>query len=287
MSSRASRERFYEYLLGSSTLVAVVGLILIFAFVLSWGLPFFAKVSPIEFLFGADWRPTAGAFGALPLIAGTFMVVLGATLIGGIAGIVTAIFMSQICPPALKRVFKMIVDLLAGIPSVIYGFFGILLLVPFIRTHVGGTGYGLLAASIILGIMILPTVTAISEHAVSSVPQDYKLAGLALGATDWQTIRQIILPAASTGIVTGVVLGIGRAIGETMAVLMVIGNAPQMPDSLVKPISALTSTIALDMAYASGEHRTSLFAIGIVLLLANTSLLLIVRFLAARTGEAR
>ncbi|MCL5291875.1 MAG: phosphate ABC transporter permease subunit PstC [Actinobacteria bacterium] len=266
--------------------MAVVGIILIFTFVISAGLPLFFKVGPYRFLFGMEWRPTGGQFGILPLILGTLLVVAGALVVGGSAGVVTAIFLSELCPQVLKRTFKVVVELLAGIPSVVYGFFGIIVLIPFIRSQVGGSGYGILSASIILGIMILPTVTAIAEDAVSSVPIDYKLAGLSLGATDWQTIRQVILPAATGGIATALVLGIGRAIGETMAVLMVIGNAPQIPDSLVKPVSALTSTIALDMAYASGDHRTALFAIAIVLLLIITLLLISIRLLHARLGSA-
>ncbi len=264
-----------------------MGIVLVVAFVASSGLPLFLKVNPLEFVLGSEWRPTAGRFGILPLMLGTLAVVAGALLIGGTTGIAVAVFLSEFCPRPVKRVFKVIIELLAGIPSVVYGFFGIVLLVPFVRTHVGGSGFGVLSASIILGAMILPTVSAVAENALSSVPNEYRLAGLGLGATDWQTVWHIVLPAASAGIAASLILGIGRAIGETMAVLMVIGNSPQMPTSLVKPVGALTSAIALDMPYASGHHQTALFAIGVVLLVAITLLLISVRTLRARIGGSR
>ncbi len=176
-----------------------------------------------------------------------------------------AIVLAEFSPPYLTRILKPTIELLAGIPSVVYGFLGVVLLVPLIRDYLGGPGLSLLAAALILGIMILPTVISISIDAINAVPGIYREGSIALGATQWQTVRKLVLPAARSGIITAIILGMGRAIGETMAVIMVAGNALKIPTSILDPVRTLTSNIALELGYASGVHREALFATGIVL----------------------
>lgn len=271
------REKLPTYALAACAAVAVMAVALIFIFVLVEGWPVFVKIGFDRFLFGSEWFPTRGRLGLLPLIAGSAGVTVGALLIGVPMGVMTAVFLSEFAPKWLASLLRPAIDLLAGIPSVIYGFFGLITIIPAVRSVFGGAGFGLLAGSIILGIMILPTITSVSRDALEAVPRDYRIGGLALGATHWRTTYDVVVPAARSGIVTGVILGMGRAIGETMAVLMVIGNAPQFPHSLSQPVSALTSTIALDMAYASGMHRTALFGIGLVLLVVTMGLVWLAR----------
>lgn len=284
MTSR--REEFYPYLLAASAVVAVGAVVLIIAFVFAEGWPVFARVGILRFLLGSEWFPTRGKFGLLPLLAGSASVMFGALVLGVPAGVMTAIFLSEFCPRQLASVLRPAIDLLAGIPSVVYGFFGLTTIVPLVRSVFGGSGFGPLAGSIILAVMILPTITSISRDSLEAVPRDYHLGGLALGATQWRTIYDVVVPAARSGIVTSVILGMGRAIGETMAVLMVIGNAPQLPTSPGSAISALTSTIALDMAYASGMHRAALFGIGVILLFVTMGLVTLGRT-AARSRTSR
>lgn len=283
-----TREKYYAYVLAACAAIAVMAVGLIFGFVLKEGWPVFARVGLVEFLFGTTWFPTRGHFGLLPLIAGSLAVVTGALLLGVPTGVITAVFLVEFSPPWLAGILRPAIDLLAGIPSVVYGFFGLISIVPVMASLFPGPGggVGVAAGSIVLAIMILPTVTSISRDALDAVPDDYRLGGLALGATQWRTIYDVLLPSAASGIVTAVVLGMGRAIGETMAVLMVLGNAPQFPSSLGRPVSALTSTIALDMSYASGLHRTALFGIGLLLLLVTAGLVSVARR-AARSRVKR
>jgi phosphate transport system permease protein len=246
--------------------ILTVAFITIFIF---WrGLPLFQKVSLWEFLFTTYWMPTDPdnpGFGILPFIVGSFYVTFVALAIGVPIGLACAIFLAELASGRVARILRSVVELLAGIPSVIYGFFGIVVISTGVRELFGGTGYCVLSASIILAIMILPTVINISEVSIRAVPRDFKEGSLAIGATHWQTITKVLLPAARSGIVASIVLGIGRAVGETMAVLMVAGNAPIMPKGLLSKVRTLTMNIITDMGYASGDHMTALFTTGIVL----------------------
>ncbi|PKM47685.1 MAG: phosphate ABC transporter permease subunit PstC [Firmicutes bacterium HGW-Firmicutes-8] len=271
-----TKEKIYEKILLTSAFVSVITIILIGGFVFKEGAPLIAKVGLVKFLFGTQWFPTSGEYGIFPMILGTFAVTLVALAMGVPLGVSTAIFLAEFAPPKVTRVVRPAVELLAGIPSVVYGLFGMVIVNDIImyveRTYLAGIlkpeyqrGYSILSASIILAIMILPTVINISEDAIRSVPNEYKEASLALGATEWQTIYKVLLPAASSGIVAAVVLGMGRAIGETMAVIMVAGNTVAVPDSIFAPVRTLTGNIAIEMGYASGDHVRALFATGIVL----------------------
>ena len=212
------------------------------------------------------------------MVVGTLTITALALLMAVPLSLCCSIFLSEIAPPAMRRILKPTIQGLAGIPSVIYGFFGLVVLVPFMRIHYGGTGFSMLAASLILTVMILPTIISISEDALRSIPLEYKEASLALGATQWQTIKNVIFPAAIPGIVTAIILGMGRAVGETMAVIMVAGNVAQIPNSIFDPVRALTSNIALEMGYATGLHYNALFGTGIVLILVIIVLLLIANY---------
>jgi phosphate ABC transporter permease protein PstC len=250
------------------TLIAFSSIAILFTitfFIFKEGLPFIFKVGLGKLLASSDWAPTKGHFGLLPMIVGSLLVTAGALVIGVPLGLSAAVFLVEFSRPRVRRVLKPAIELLAGIPSVVYGFLGVLLLVPLIRDHLGGPGLSLLAGSVILGIMILPTVISISIDALEAVPRSYREGSLALGATVWQTTRMVTLPAARSGILTAVILGMGRAIGETMAVIMVTGNALSLPSSMLDPIRTLTSNIALELGYASGDHQKALFATGVIL----------------------
>ena len=242
------------------------------------------KIGPLKFLFGTEWRPTNDKFGILPMIVASIYVTVGAILIGVPIALFTSVFMARYCPKKIYKPLKSGIELMAGVPSIVYGYFGLVLLVPLIRQLFGGTGSSMLAACILLGIMILPTIIGVTESAVRSVPESYYEGSLALGATKERSIFFVMLPAAKSGILAGVVLGIGRAIGETMAVLMVVGNAPVIPDSISSPISTLTSQIALDMSYSSGLHRSALFGMGVVLFIISAALVGIVRLISKKRG---
>lgn len=279
------REQLLKQVFLITALAAVASVVIIFVFVGTRGFPILAKVSLRDFLFGIDWSPLKGRFGIMPFVVGSLLVTLGALVLGGPLAIATAIFLSEVASPRVNSLVRPAIELLAGIPSVIYGFFGVIIIVPWVRTIFGGSGFGLLTGWIVLAVMILPTISAISEDAISAVPPGYKASSLALGATQWQTIWKVVLPAARHGLVNAVVLGMGRAIGETMAVLMVLGNAPIIPLSLTKSASTLTSIIALEMSYASGDHQVALFAMGIVLFVISTGFVMVIRlFSPARRG---
>ena len=276
MSKSKPDDRLIKLGLLMVALTAITVLAVITIFIFEQGLPIMLKYGLKNFLFGQDWYPSEKSFGLLPMIVGSLLVTLGALLIGVPLGLASAIFLTEFSSRRLSRFLKPVIELLAGIPSVVYGFLGLMFLVPFIRENLGGPGLSVLAASIILGIMILPTIISISIDSIRAVPDSYREGSIALGATKWQTVRMVVLPAARSGLVAGIILGMGRAIGETMAVIMVAGNAADLPASWLAPVRTLTSNIALEMAYASGEHRQALFATGVVLFV----IIMILNFLA-------
>lgn len=245
--------------------ILAVGLICIFLF--ANGMPGIREIGLFKFLFGTTWRPGNGDYGILPMILGSLYVTAGAIMIGVPVGILTAAFLARFCPERWYPLIKTGVELMAGIPSVVYGFFGLVVLVPFVRNTIGGKGYSILTASILLGIMILPTIVNVSESAIRAVPKSYYEGSLALGATHERSVYRMVLPAAKSGIFAGVILGIGRAIGETMAVIMVAGNQPVMraPNELLKGVCTLTANIVIEMGYAQDLHRKALIATGVVL----------------------
>ena len=247
------------FFLTAITSIAAVVLICIFLFYN--GVPAIAEIGLFDFVGGQKWAPTnqPASYGILCMIVGSIYVTAGAI------GILTAVFLARFCPPALYKIIKPATELLAGIPSIVYGFFGLMVIVPFIREHFGGNGSSLLAASIVLGIMILPTIIGVSESAIRAVPESYYEGSLALGATRERSVFKAIMPAANSGILAGVVLGIGRAIGETMAVILIAGNQVQIPDSLTDGVRTLTANIVLEMGYSTGLHRQALIATGVVL----------------------
>ncbi len=251
------------FLLIALSTLSVLALITVFIFIK--GIPIIAKVGIINFVFGMKWAPSQGAYGIFPMIVGSVSVTLGAAILGVPIAICCSIFLAEFAPAKLRNIFRPAIQLLAAIPSVVYGFWGVLFVVPMIRNYLGGPGLSILAGSIILGIMILPTIISITEVSLLALPRHYKDGALALGLTQWQTIRSLLLPAAKSGIVAAVILGLGRAIGETMAVIMVLGNAVALPESVLDPVRTLTTNIGIEMGYASGEHQQALFATGIVL----------------------
>ena len=253
------------FMLSAFASILAVGLICLFLF--ANGLPAIFEIGPLNFLLGREWAPgnVPPSFGILPMIMGSIYITAGAILIGVPVGVFTAVFMARFCPKPMYKFLKPAVELLAGIPSVVYGFFGLVTIVPLIRYLFGGTGSSILAASVLLGLMILPTITGISESALRAVPKELYDGAVALGASHEKAVFSVILPAAKSGIVAAVVLGIGRAIGETMAVIMVAGNQARMPAGLFKGARTLTANIVLEMGYAADLHREALIATGVVL----------------------
>ena len=267
--------------------VAVLAVVLIFVFTFWKAIPVITQIGLPAF-FSLDWAPTEGRYGILALLAGSGIVTVGALAIGVPLAVGCAVFLTEIAGKRLAGIVSTAVDLLAGVPSVVYGFFGIVVLRPLIAGATGGLGFGALTVWLVLAIMIVPTITTLTMDALRSIPMGIREASFAMGATRWQTIYKVVLPAAKMGIVNAVVLGMGRAIGETMAVLMVVGNAPVIPASVASPLSTLTSQIALDMGYSSGLHRSALFGMGVVLFLISAALVGIVRMVSAeREGAPR
>lgn len=258
-------ERIARTLLAAVACSALASLLLIAVFIFKEGFPFILKVGLSDFLFSSTWSPQDGQFGIYPMIVASLYVTFGAMLIGAPLGVAGAIFMNEFLPRSVMRVVKPTIELLAGIPSVVFGFLGVMVLAPFIRTHMGGPGLSVLAASLILGIMVLPTVISISTDAIAAVPNSYREGALALGATRWQSVYMVIVKAARSGIIASIILAMGRALGETMAVIMVAGNTVKIPHSVTDPVRTLTANIALEMANATGIAREALFATGIVL----------------------
>ncbi len=257
-----------------SACISVIAVITICVFLFANGIPAIAEIGVFDFLLGKNWKPLENQFGIFPMIVGSLYVTAGAILIGVPIGLLCAVYMAKFCPQKLYKILKPSIELMAGIPSIVYGFFGLMVIVPMMRSLVGGSGKSMLTASILLGLMILPTIIGVAESAIRAVPDSYYEGSLALGATAERSVFFATLPAAKTGIMAGVILGIGRAIGETMAVVMVCGNQSVMPKGLASGIRTLTANIVLEMGYAADLHRDALIATAVVLfvfiLLINT-----------------
>lgn len=266
--------------------VAVLAVILIFVFTFWKAIPVITDIGLGEF-FGLTWAPTEGRYGILALLAGSGIVTVGSLAIGVPLAVGCAVFLTEIAGKCLAGIVSTAVDLLAGVPSVVYGFFGLVILRPLVAGLTGGLGFGALTVWLVLAIMIVPTITTLTMDALRSIPMGIREASFAMGATRWQTIYKVVLPAAKMGIVNAVVLGMGRAIGETMAVLMVVGNAPVIPGGIASPLSTITSQIALDMGYSSGLHRSALFGMGVVLFIISASLVGIVRAVSSARESGR
>ena len=251
------------FLLSACVSILCVAMICVFLF--ANGIPAIGKIGIFQFLAGEKWKPGNNIFGILPMILGSIYVTAGAVIIGVPIGILTAVFMSKFCPRHIYKVVKPAIDLLAGIPSVVYGFFGMVVIVPVVSQLFGGSGKSMLTASILLGIMILPTIIGVSESAINAVPSSYYEGSLALGASHERSVFFATLPAAKSGILAGVILGVGRAIGETMAVIMVAGNQARMPKGILQGVRTMTANIVLEMGYATDLHREALIATAVVL----------------------
>ena len=245
--------------------ISVLAVALICVFLFANGVPAIAQIGLPEFLFGTTWRPANDIYGIFPMIVGSIYVTAGAILVGVPTGLLCAIFLSRFASGKIAAFLKPGVELLAGIPSVVYGFFGLVKIVPFIRDNMPGRGLSLLAAAVLLGIMILPTIITVAQSALDAVPKKYYEGALALGADHERSVFRVIVPAAVSGIMAGIVLGVGRAIGETMAVIMVAGNQPIVPESIFEGVRTMTANIVLEMGYAADLHRGALVATGVVL----------------------
>jgi len=259
------KEKIIEKILLLVALSSISILALIAFFIFEQGLPLILKIGPGAFILGERWVPSQGSFGILSMIIGSFWVTLGALLLGIPLGLACVIFLCEWTPPSVGMVLRPAIQLLAAIPSVIYGFWGLVVLVPLVRNYLGGPGLSILSGSMILGFMILPTIISISEDSLKALPPSYKAGAFALEATHWQTIWRVLIPAARSGIVASIILGMGRAIGETMAMIMILGNAVKIPTSVLNSARTLTTNIGIEMGYASGDHRQALFATGIIL----------------------
>ena len=246
---------------------SIISIVLICIFIFSGGIPFIRDYGLLNFISGQQWRPSdyPPSYGLLPMLLGSIYVTIGAVLVGVPIGILTALYLAEFSNKKTYGFFKASINLMAGIPSIIYGFFALRVLVPFIRNNFGGTGMSILTASILLGVMILPTIINISEAAIRAVPRSYYEASIALGASHEKSVFSVVLPAAKSGVVSSIILGIGRAIGETMSVVMIAGNQPRMPQGLTEGVRTLTSNIVLEMSYASGPHREALIATALIL----------------------
>ncbi|HOM42677.1 MAG TPA: phosphate ABC transporter permease subunit PstC [Bacillota bacterium] len=278
-------EHMIQLILFICAIIAVLGVILISYFIINEGYPVIRKVGIWEFISGQKWAPTKEIYGIYPMIAGSLLVTIGALVLGVPIGIGCAIFMAELARPRIVEILKPGIELLAGIPSVIYGLYGLTVIVPFIRKVFNNQGFSVLAGSIVLAVMILPTIINVSESAIRSVPKEYKEASLSLGSSHWQSIKNVIVPAAHSGITAAVILGMGRAIGETMAVIMIAGNSPLVPESLLSPVRTLTGNIGIEMGYASGEHQQALFATGIVLFVFVMLLNIAANLIPKKAGE--
>lgn len=275
------KEKVMKLLFFLTALVSIAAVILICIFLFASGIPAIKEIGVFKFLLGTRWKPANNLYGILPMIVGSFYVTAGALIIGVPIGILTAVFMARFAPGSIYAPLKAAVNLMAGIPSVVYGFFGLVVLVPFIREAFGGRGMSVLTASVLLGLMILPTIISVSETSIRAVPESYYEGGLALGASHERSVFFTVLPAAKSGIFAGVVLGIGRAVGETMAVMMVAGNQAVIPDSMLSGVRTLTTNIVLEMGYSTDLHREALIGTAVVLfvfiLIINLSLSLFKR----------
>lgn len=264
---------------------SILAVALICLFLFANGIPAIVKIGPLKFLAGIKWKPMNEIFGIFPMIVGSIYVTAGAMIAGVPIGILCAAFMARFCPKKIYPILKTAIDLMAGIPSIVYGFFGLVVIVPLMQELVGGSGKSMITASILLGIMILPTMIGVSESAIRAVPESYYEGALALGDTPERSVFRAVLPAAKSGIMAGVILGVGRAIGETMAVIMVAGNQPVIPDRLFSGVRTLTANIVLEMGYAADLHREALIATGVVLFV--FILLINLLFSLAKRRESR
>jgi len=273
---KAWKETFMQGVFFIAACASVLAVALICIFLFANGIPAMQEIGLFEFLSGDTWRPSNSIYGIFPMIIGSIYVTAGAVIVGVPIGILTSVFMAKYCPKKIYPVLKGATELLAGIPSVVYGFFGIVVLVPLVRDmsrwlktigliERASKGSSIMAASLLLGMMILPTIIGVTESAIRAVPSAYYEGSLALGATHERSIFAIVLPAAKSGVVAGIVLGIGRAVGETMAVIMVAGNQPRLPENIWEGVRTLTANIVMEMGYAEGLHRESLIATGVVL----------------------
>lgn len=265
MNVRNLKEGTARVLLALAAAVSIAAVLLICVFLFASGIPAMLQIGIPEFLLGETWRPGNGLYGIFPMIVGSIYVTAGAILVGVPGGLLTAIFLSRFAGGPVSSALRSGVELLAGIPSVVFGFFGLMMIVPFIRDNMEGRGLSLLAASLLLGIMILPTIITVAKSALDAVPKSYYEGALALGATHERAVFRIIVPAAFSGIMAAIVLGVGRAIGETMAVVMVAGNQPAIPGSIFDGVRTMTANIVLEMGYAADLHRGALIATGVTL----------------------
>ena len=269
MTLQKVKEKGMEFVFMLCACVSILAVALICIFLFANGVPAMAKIGFGKFLMGRTWQAGNGLFGIFPMIIGSIYVTAGAIIVGVPIGILAAVFLARFCPKPLYRIMKPGVELLAGIPSVVYGFFGLMIIVPWVRDtfrpYYGGNGLSLFSAALLLGIMILPTIISISESAIRAVPDKYYQGALALGATHERSVFRTVVPAAKSGIMAGIVLGIGRAFGETMAVIMIAGNQAWIPDNMFQGIRTLTANIVMEMGYAQDLHREALFATGVVL----------------------
>ena len=269
MTLQKVKEKGMEFVFMLCACVSILAVALICIFLFANGVPAMAKIGFGKFLLGRTWQAGNGLFGIFPMIIGSIYDTAGAIIVGVPIGILAAVFLARFCPKPLYRIMKPGVELLAGIPSVVYGFFGLMIIVPWVRDtfrpYYGGNGLSLFSAALLLGIMILPTIISISESAIRSVPDKYYQGALALGATHERSVFRTVVPAAKSGIMAGIVLGIGRAFGETMAVIMIAGNQAWIPDNMFQGIRTLTANIVMEMGYAQDLHREALIATGVVL----------------------
>lgn len=282
------RNKFKEYLIEKGLFIlaifSIIAIAMIIIFIFSEAIPIFKDINFLSFLFGTIWDPSKNQYGVFCMIMGSFIVTGLAVLIAVPLSLLCAIFMEEIAPKKVKSLLKPIIQTLSGIPSVVYGFFGITVLVPLVRQTFGGTGFSIFTASCILAIMILPTIISISQDSIRTVPDSLKEASTGLGSTQWQTIRHVIFPVAFPGILTAIILGIGRALGETLAVMMVVGNVVQIPNSIFAPVRTLTTNIVLEMGYATGIHYNALFGTAVVLFTIIMMLLLVVNYIQWKSG---
>ena len=268
---RNLKEKVMEIVFLAAACASIIAVALICIFLFQSGLPAMKEIGLSDFLFGTEWRPGNNLFGIFPMIVGSIYVTAGAIIIGVPIGLFMAVYLAMYCPDKVYKVLKPAVDLLAGIPSIVYGFFGIVVIVPAVRyffneiIDLNGKGDSILTASIVLGIMILPTIIGAAEPAIRAVPKMYYEGALALGADHERSTFAVVFPAAQSGILASVILGIGRAVGETMAVVMIAGNQPRIPDSILKGVRTMTTNIVLEMGYATDLHREALIATGVVL----------------------
>ena len=259
------KENIMNWVFMGAAALSILAVALICIFLFANGVPAIGEIGVFDFLLGQKWKPSNDLYGIFPMIIGSIYVTAGAIIIGVPLGILCAVFLAWFCPKKLYKIIKPAVELLAGIPSIVYGFFGLVVLVPIMQNLFGGSGKGVLTASILLGIMILPTIIGVSESSIRAVPRSYYEGSLGLGATHEHSVFFAVLPAAKQGILAGVILGVGRAIGETMAVIMVAGNQPVVPGSIFSGVRTMTANIVMEMGYAADLHREALLATAVVL----------------------